>query len=301
MTVRISNPDRVLFPDDGITKADLAAHVERFAERTLPHVAGRPLTLERYPKGIAEPGFMQKNMPKGLPGVVERCAVPKRIGQTVHPMVNTRDGLVYLANLATISLHAPTARCDHVWRPNRIVFDLDPPPGDTRVADAARTLRTLLVDLGLATVPLATGSKGYHLVAFITGGPDSAVIAHAARGAAELMARAAPATYTMSFKKADRRGRIFLDWLRNAVPATSIVPYSLRARPGAPMATPLSWDELVGPAEVTLRSAPTRLEIPDPWAPAMASPIDVRPFIENVASAISDAGIELTPFDRFGT
>ena len=168
MTVRISNPDRVLFPENGITKADLAAHVERFAERTLPHVEGRPLTLERYPKGIAETGFMQKNMPKGLPGVVERCAVPKRNGETVHPMVNTRDGLAYLANLATISLHAPTARCDDLRLPDRIVFDLDPPPGDTRVADAARTLRTFLGDLGLATVPLATGSKGYHLVAFIT-------------------------------------------------------------------------------------------------------------------------------------
>jgi bifunctional non-homologous end joining protein LigD len=301
MTIRISNPERVLFPDDGITKAELAAHVERFAGRTLPHVEGRPLTLERYPKGIAETGFMQKNMPKGLPGVVERCAVPKRNGETVHPMVNTREGLAYLANLAAISLHAPTARCEDVWRPDRIVFDLDPPPGDTSVADAARMSRTFLGDLGLATVPLATGSKGYHLVAFISRGPDSAVIAHAARGAAELMARAAPSTFTMSFKKVDRRGRIFLDWLRNAVPATSIVPYSLRARPGAPMATPLSWDELVGPADVTLRSAPTRLGLPDPWAPAMASPIDVRPFIENVASAISDAGIELTPFDRFRT
>jgi bifunctional non-homologous end joining protein LigD len=193
------------------------------------------------------------------------------------------------------------ARCEDVWRPDRIVFDLDPPPGDTRVADAARTLRTFLGDLGLATVPLATGSKGYHLVAFISGGPDSAVISRGARGAAELMARAAPTTFTMSFKKVDRRGRIFLDWLRNAVPATSIVPYSLRARPGAPMATPLSWDELVGPADVTLRSAPTRLRIPDPWAPAMASPIDARPFLENVASAISHAGIELTPFDRFRT
>lgn len=303
MTVEISNPDRILFPEVGITKADLATHIDRFADRILPHVLGRPLTLERYPKGVSETGFMQKNIPKGHPDYIERCRVPKRNGETVHPMVHDRDGLRYLANLATISLHAPTARCDSLWQPNRIVFDLDPPEGDDTVTPAARTLRTFLAELGLETVPLATGSKGYHLVTFITDGPNSAAIARASQGTAELMAAAEPDVFTTAFKKTERNGRIFLDWLRNAVPATSIVPYSLRVRATAPMATPLSWDELgsVRPADITLHTAPERLRTPDPWSRAMAAPIDARPFVEAVDRAVSDAGIELPPFDRFRT
>jgi bifunctional non-homologous end joining protein LigD len=298
----ITNADRVLFPDQGVTKGELVGHYELVADRLLPHIAGRPLTLERYPSGIDGAGFMQKNAPKGHPPTIEICVVPKREGDTRHPMVADRAGLGYLANLATISLHVPGATCSDLWHPDRLVFDLDPPEGSSDIGTAALEFRDHLESLGLPSVPLATGSKGFHLVTFIERGPEASDIAQAAQGCAELAVRRRPDLFTVQFKKADRAGKVFVDWLRNSVPATTIAPYSIRPLPRAPMATPLAWAEVAdhGPRGTTLRTAAARLAGPDPWERAVQRSVDLTPFLARVSAALTKAGIELRPFDRFG-
>lgn len=298
----ITNADRILFPSSGITKGDLATHYELVSKRLLPHVAGRPLTLERFPRGIAQPGFMQKNAPKGHPPQISICAVSKREGETLHPMVADAAGLQYLANLSTISIHVPAATCADLWHPERLIFDLDPPEGFSAAAQVALEFRQHLAGLGLPSVPLATGSKGYHLLTFIKRGPRGEDLARAAQGVAELAVVANPDAFTVRFKKIERGGRVFVDWMRNSVPATSIAPYSIRPLPNAPMATPLAWEEIEAhpPQGTLLGAASERVHGSDPWAAAMANPVDVAPFVANVAGAVANVGIELRPFDRFG-
>jgi bifunctional non-homologous end joining protein LigD len=296
----ISNPDRVLFPENGLTKADVANYYDAVAGRMLPHLRDRPLTVERYPKGIAAKGFMQKNRPGHAPAFVGSVEMDKKDGVTEYPVVNDRDGLEFFANLSAITYHVPTVTVSDPRHPDWVIWDLDPPEGaDEPVIGAATTMRTFLDDLGIPTLLMATGSKGFHLRTPIERNLDAGRVDRLARGTATLATAVHTDLLTMAFRKADREGKVFVDWMRNMPRATSVVPYSLRAREPAPVAAPLVWDELTesGPAGVTLASIEDRLSVPDPWEGAV--PLDLEPIAAMVDTVLDDAGIILEPFDRF--
>lgn len=296
----ITNPDRVLFPESGHTKADVANYYEAVADRMLPHLEDRPLTVERYPKGIGANGFMQKNRPGHAPAFVGAVEMDKKGGVTEHPVVNSRDGLEFFANLSAITYHVPTVTVADPRHPDWVIWDLDPPEGaDGLVMAAAAAMRSFLEDLGIPTLLMSTGSKGFHLRTPIERNLDAGRVDRVARGTATLATAVHPDLLTMAFKKVDREGKVFVDWMRNMPRATSVVPYSLRAREPAPVAAPLAWDELteLGPAGVTLVSIEDRLSVPDPWEGAV--PLDLEPVTAMVDTVLDDAGISLEPFDRF--
>ena len=295
----ISNPDRVLFPEAGLTKADVAGYYDGVAERMVPHLEDRPLTVERYPKGVGEHGFMQKNRPSHAPDFVGSVELDKKDGVTVYPVVNDGDGLRFFANLSAITFHVPTVTVGDDRHPDWVIWDLDPPEGsDDLVADAATTMRSFLEGFDLSTLLMATGSKGFHLRTPIERGVDAEQVSQLARATAALAAAAHPDLLTLAFKKADRQGRVFVDWLRNSPRATSVVPYSLRPKERAPLAAPLAWDELGrGPAGVTLQSIEERLSADDPWAGADL--VDLEPITAHVDAVLEKAGVTLEPFDRF--
>jgi len=300
--VNVSNADRVVYPDDGISKGEVVAYYELVAMHMLDHAAGRPLTLERYPKGIGAGGFMQKNAARHYPASIARVEVPRRDGTTTYPVVIEAADLPYLANQGTVTFHAWSSRTPDLERPDRLVIDLDPPEGDTSaVRDAAHFVRAFLADLGLPSAPVATGSKGYHLVVPIASTVDRDRVASAMDGAAALLAGAHPTLLTTEFRKERRLGRVFVDWLRNRPGQTAVVPWSLRARPGAPVATPLEWDEVdeVAPAHVGLRSIGPWLERPDPLATLAERPVDATAALAKIERRIEEAGITIEPFDRF--
>lgn len=296
----ITNPDRVLFPESGLTKADVGDYYDAVAYRMLPHLRDRPLTVERYPKGIAAEGFMQKNRPGHAPASVGSVEMEKKDGTTEYPVVNDRDGLEFFANLSAITYHVPTVTVSDPRHPAWVIWDLDPPEGaDGLVMAAAAAMRSFLEDLGVPTLLMSTGSKGFHLRTPIERNLDAGRLDRLARGTAALATAAHPDLLTMAFKKADREGKVFVDWMRNMPRATSVVPYSLRAREPAPVAAPLAWDELteLGPRGVTLGSIEERLSAPDPWEGAV--PLDIEPIAARVDTALDYAGITLEPFDRF--
>jgi len=223
--VEVTHPDRVLFPGEGITKADVVEYYRRVAPVMVPHVRNRPLMLERYRDGIDHG--------------------PKAGGVVDHPVVDSEDGLVNLANQGCLTFHCWTARADRPRRPDRLVFDLDPPDGAfATVRATAPRLRRLLERLGLTAFVQTTGSRGLHVVAPIIPGPDNDEVLAFARAVAEVLAASDRAQLTTEFRKAERGGRVYLDVARNAYAQTVVAPYSVRARPGAPVATPLDWDEV---------------------------------------------------------
>lgn len=301
MSVEVTNADRVIFPEDGITKGDVVAYYALVADRMLPFIAGRALTVERFPRGISAKGFMQKNVPDHYPeDFIGRHKVPKEGGgTTVYPVVDSADGIAYYANLSAITFHVPPALIDDELHPDWAIWDLDPPEGRVDlVRESASLLRSVLEAYEIPTVVLASGSKGYHLRTRLEPTLTGNEVAGIARGTAALAAAAHPNVMTLAFRKTERGGRVFLDWLRNAAYSTSVAPWSLRPRPGAPAAVPLSWEEVgsVEPGGIGLRSIQGRLAS-DPWADL--APVDLTPAVEAVERSLSDAGIELEPFDRF--
>jgi bifunctional non-homologous end joining protein LigD len=314
--VQVSNADRIVFPEVGRTKGDLVAYYERIAPRLLPHVIGRPLSIRRYPKGLAAPGFFQKNVPAHYPASIGRFAVPRSAAAskkhprrgvaspdvTVYPVVHEAEHLAHLANQGAIELHVPTSRVTGGFRPDRIVIDLDPPEGAlAAVRRAARRVREALVALSLTTVPVATGSKGYHLVAAIAPSLDGETIAVATQKLATLLAADHPEELTTVFRTALRGGRVFIDWMRNNPGATVVSPYSLRARPRASVATPLHWEELdlCAPDAFTIDDVDRLRERSDPLADLAASEQDATPFVSAVDAAFERSGLVLETFDRF--
>jgi bifunctional non-homologous end joining protein LigD len=299
MSQTITHPNRILFPENGLTKGDVAGYYEAVADRMLPHLRDRPLTVERYPKGIGAQGFMQKNRPSHAPDGVGAVELDKKDGVTVYSVVNDRAGLEFFVNLSAITFHVPTVTVTDGWHPDWVIWDLDPPEnGEGLAAAAADQLRGFLQGIGIPTLLMATGSKGFHLRMPIQRGPTAADVDRLARGTAALAVRAFPDQLTIAFKKADRQGKVFVDWLRNAPRATSVVPYSLRPKAKAPVAAPLGWDELDrGPAGVTLTTIEERLDEADPWAGV--EPLDLEPIIGEVETALDVEGITLEPFDRF--
>lgn len=299
--MKVSNADRVVFPDDGITKGEVVAYYEEVSDRMLPFIAGRALTVERYPKGIGHEGFMQKNAPDHLhDDVIDRHEVPKDGGgTTIYPVVSDRSGITAFANLGVITFHAPPHCLANEAHPDWVIWDLDPPPGRFDLARRAATaMQELLESFRIATVLMTSGSNGYHLRAKLEPSTDTATVSALARGTSALGESAHPDLLTLAFRKKERGDRVFVDWLRNAPYSTSVVPWSLRARSGAPIAVPLAWDELddVDPDGVTLATISERFEL-EPWEGMEEHDIAER--AEPVQDALDDAGIDLEPFDRF--
>ncbi len=299
--VEVSSPGKVMFPDAGLTKADLVGHYERAGGRMVAHVAGRPLTLHRFPGGITSKGFLQKNAADHYPASIRRVEVPKREGGvTIYPVVEEAEDLAYLANQNTVTFHIWTSRLPDLERPDRVIFDLDPADGDWEAARlAAAAVRDYLDAIGLPTAPMTTGSNGYHLVSRIEPEVHVDELSDFARTAAALVARRHPDLLTDEFRIDKRKGRVYVDWLRNRFGQTGVAAWSVRARPGAPVAVPFRWDELGDtlPRRWTLTDVATRLELPDPIAELAA--VDAAPALEAVAAQAEEAGLELEPFDRF--
>jgi bifunctional non-homologous end joining protein LigD len=299
--MEVSNADRVVFPDDGITKGDVVAYYQGVANRMLPFIEGRALSVERFPRGVGGQGFMQKNVPEHAPeDLIGRYEVPKEGGgTTVYPVVDSADGIAFFANLGVITFHVPPVRIDDEAHPDWAIWDLDPPPDRVElVREAAHALREVLDEYGIPTLPMTSGSKGYHLRARLMPTTAIDIVGLVARGTAAIAAAANDDLMTLAFRKADRGDRVLVDWMRNTPRSTSVVPWSLRPRAGAPVAVPLGWEELdkVAPDQVRLPIVKNRLKA-DPWA--KAKPIDLAPVVDSVQAAIEDAGIKLEPFDRF--
>lgn len=282
-TVEVSNAAKVLFPDADITKGDLVGYYRDVSESMLPHMAERPLTLQRFPDGIDAGGFYQKEASDHFPDWIATVQVPRRgeRGEVNHVVCEDAATLVYLANQGTITFHVTPARSDRLEVPDVVVFDLDP----TEDADlapvraAARSLRDVLREIGLEPFLQTTGSKGYHVVAPVEPRYDFDRARAFARALVEVVATRAPQHLTTEVRKTKRDGRVFLDTARNGYAQTFVAPYSVRPRAGAPVATPLGWDELgrIDPRSYTVRNVRRRLaQKDDPWADLDASQGDLR-------------------------
>ena len=271
-TVKLSNPRKVLFPAAGLTKADLIDYYRRVAPVMLPHLAGRPLSFERYPEGIAAEGFMQKNASDYFPSWIRRVRLAKQDGVVDHVVAEDPAALIYLANQACITFHVWLSRTDRVDHPDRMVLDLDPSDDDfAKVKRAAREARALLEELGLAPFLQVTGSRGLHIWVPLDRSADFDQVRAFASGVAERLVARRPGELTTAQRKAKRGDRVFVDVARNAYAQTAVAPYSVRARAQAPIATPIEWAELedakLGPQRYTVRNIFRRLARKrDPWA-----------------------------------
>ncbi|MEV5013233.1 non-homologous end-joining DNA ligase [Streptomyces sp. NPDC053780] len=253
-TVEVHRPDKVLFPagEGGApeyTKGDLVDYHRAVAPFMLPHLRGRPLMLERHPDGVDGPRFMQKNTPEHYPEWIGRVEVGKEGGTVRHTVCDDSATLVYLADQAALTLHRWLSRTGQVDRPDRMVFDLDPSGDDFEaVREAARLVGELLDELRLPSALMTTGSRGLHVVVPLTGSQVFDEVRDFARDAAEVLAAAHPDRLTTAARKKDRGDRLYLDIQRNAYAQTAVAPFTVRARPGAPVATPIAWDALGDPA-----------------------------------------------------
>lgn len=276
-TVEIKRPGKVLFPGGGgakeYTKGDLADYYRSVAPYLLPHLRGRPLMLERYPDGLDGQRFMQKNTPEHYPEWITRAEVAKEGGTVTHVVCDDTATLLYLADQACLTLHRWLSRTDRAGgldHPDRLVFDLDPPGDDFgAVREAAGRLRGLLDELGLPAAPMTTGSRGLHLVVPLDGRQDFDGVREFAHEVAELAAARHPDRLTTAARKQERGDRLYLDVQRNGYAQTAVAPFSVRARPGAPVAVPLTWEQLDDPGldarRWTLADAVDQART-DPWA-----------------------------------
>jgi bifunctional non-homologous end joining protein LigD len=269
--IRISHPERVLYEELGLTKVALARYYENVAEWMLPELKERPLSLVRCPQGPGEDCFYQKNIDAKFPADIERIPVDLG-GGGVYAAANSISAVVGLVQMGVIELHAWGSTTRHLEHPDRMVLDLDP---DTRlpwreVMAAAHHVRERLEDLGLESFVKTTGGKGLHVVVPLAPRHDWDEVKQFSRAVAESIVAERPQDFTAKAAKRERSRRIFIDWLRNAEGATAIAPYSVRARPGAPVATPLHWDEVGGrmkPEKYHVKNVAKRLQglHSDPW------------------------------------
>jgi len=268
----ITHPEKVLFPDDGITKGELASYYEAIAPVMLPHIRLRPVTMERYPAGIDKPGFMQKDVSKGFPEWLERVEVPKKGGTVNHPVVRDERSLLWLANQNCITPHVWVSRAPEVFYPDICVFDLDPSIDDAAMLrTAALQLRDFLDELGLPAWIKTSGSKGFHIAVPVDGKADFGEVASFAHRVARLLVKRDPENLTLEFSKVDRGRRILIDTGRNGYSATFAATYAVRAKTGAPVSAPCTWEEIergeVGPRTFTLRGMKDRIaEVGDLWS-----------------------------------
>ena len=278
--VRISHPEKQLWP--GITKLDLARYYEKAAERVLPQIAGRPISLVRAPDGIDGERFFQRHV---LAGAAAARPLKTRGEKSPFHAIDSVEGLVALAQAGVLEIHPWGCKKNDPETPERLVFDLDPDPalGFDEVMDDAQAVREALQLCGFTPFVKTTGGKGIHVVVAIKGSPkkpaswaDAKDFAHAL---VDRMADAEPERYTTNMAKKKRGGKIFLDYLRNDRMATAVGPWSPRARPGGPIATPIAWKELrkgFDPAAFTIKTAAPLLKRADPWKDLAASAIPLE-------------------------
>ena len=270
--VVITHPEKVLFPEDGITKGDLAAYYEAIAPLMLPHISGRPVTMERYPAGIGRKGFWQKDVSKGFPAWLERVEVPKKDGTVHHPIVTDVRSLLWIANQNTITPHVWSSRVPDLSHPDICVFDLDPSVDDRDMLRAAALgVHDILEKLGLPSWVKTSGSKGFHIVVPLDGSATTGDVDRFANLVGATLVKIAPDHLTQEFAKADRGRRIYVDTGRNGYSATWAAPYAVRPKPGAPVSAPCTWDEVesgdVEPRSFTVETMEARLaKVGDLWA-----------------------------------
>jgi bifunctional non-homologous end joining protein LigD len=268
--VRLTHPDKVLFPGEGITKRELAGYYVRVAEVMIPHVRDRPLSQHRWPGGLGGQDFWHKQVPGYFPDWIERVEVSTSKGPQQQVLANHPATLAYLANQNCITPHVWLSRKGRLHRPDLVVFDLDPASvrDFSAVRAGARILRDLLQDLGLTPFVKTTGSKGLHVTVPIEPEATFERVHEFAEGMAVRLVEEDPGRFTTEFYKEKRKGRVFVDIGRNAYGQTAVPPYAVRARSGAPVATPVTWDELgrIGPERFTIRNLFRRLGARgDPW------------------------------------
>lgn len=271
-TLQVSNLDKVLFPHDGITKAELIDYYKQIAPYMLPYMKDRAVTMHRYPDGITHEGFYQKDIGEYFPDWIKRAVISKEGGKNTYVVCNDAATLVYLANQACITPHVWLSRVDKLDYPDRMIFDLDPGKHNefSLVRQAALSLHSLLDEHGLRSFVMTTGSRGLHIVVPLDRTTSFDVVRACARYIAEKLIVQDPKKFTLEPRLAKRRGRLYVDVTRNAYAQTGVCPYAVRARDKAPVATPLDWQELKGgrisPDTYTIKNIGNRLERGgDPW------------------------------------
>ena len=284
----ITHPEKVLFPDDGITKGELAGYYEAIAPVMIPHIKARPITMERYPAGIGKKGFIHKSVSKGFPAWLERVEVPKKDGTVHHPIVTDLRSLLWIVNQNTITPHVWSTRAPDLYHPDICVFDLDPSVDDPdMLRSAALGLREFLEKLGLPSWVKTSGSKGFHIAVPLDGEAHMGEVSSFAHHVGSTLVALAPDHLTQEFSKADRGRRILIDTGRNGYSATWAAPYAVRPKPGAPVSAPCTWEEVergkVGPRTFTLRAMPSRIAaVGDLWADMLKRKRSLKRAIEKL-------------------
>ena len=243
--VEISHPDKIIFPKKQITKGQMAEYYDRIADYMLAHLKDRPLTLQRFPSGIDDSGFYQKNASDYFPDYIKTVKIETEDGVNTQIICNDKKTLMYLVNQGTVVFHTWLSRKDKLRQPDRVVFDLDPSEDNfEKIKEAAKVVRSYLRKHKKEPELMTTGKSGLHLYYSIRRGKDFDEIKKEARKVAEEVTKLRPDLLTTQLRKDQRQGKIFVDYLRNAYAQTAVCPYSLRANEEAGIATPLEWDEL---------------------------------------------------------
>jgi|SRR5271157_507907 len=267
--IKVTNHDKVLFPEDGITKGELVEYYKNIAGRMLPEIRGRPLTLQRFPDGIDKEGFFQKSASDYYPEWMETAALEFKKGIQHQTVCNNEAAIVYLASQAVITIHEMLSRMDKLLYPDRMVFDLDPGENDfSLVVHAARHVKKTVEDLGFKAFVMTTGSKGLHVIMPLDRSADFDAVHEYARHLSIRMAKDDPERLSAEIVKEKRGNRLFLDYMRDTFGQTHVAPYSVRPKKGAPVAMPVTWEELddIEPQSYNIRNVFERLEKKgDPW------------------------------------
>jgi bifunctional non-homologous end joining protein LigD len=290
-TIEVSRPDKLLFPDDGFTKYDLVEYYAKVAETALPLWRDRPLSMQRFPDGIDSQGFFQKDIPDYFPDWIERAKLPKDGGTIAYILGNNAATLAYIADQGCITPHLGLSRVDRIDRPDRLIFDLDPSDDDFgKVQFAARRVRELMDGLKVETYVQVTGSRGLHVVIPLDRSEPFDAVRDLASTIADRLAAESPDELTVEQRKDNRGDRVFLDYLRNAYGQTAVAPYGVRAKPGAPVATPVDWDEALAsdmrPGKYNIRNIFRRLgSKQDPWRDMGRRGVSARRLMERLEKA----------------
>lgn len=268
--IKVTHQDKLLFPDSGITKGELVGYYRDIADYMVPKIEGRPVTLQRFPDGIDKEGFFQKEASWYFPDWIDRAEIELKKGGIQHQVLCNNDAsLVYLASQAAITFHVMPCKSDKLQFPDRLIFDLDPPDNDFGlVAFAARTVKETVEGIGFKAFVMTTGSRGLHVVIPLDRSADFDAVHEYAHRLAEQMAMKRPDRLTAEIAKEKRGGRLFLDYVRNTFGQTQVAPYSVRPKKGAPVATPVSWEELdsINSRSYNIRNVLGRLKKKgDPW------------------------------------